>query len=138
MTPEAIETHRLYKFEELTQAISPYANRRRTLPFLKSIAQDVWAKHGRARLDVPIIRIGKGTPCGGSTASYADGYGLIELTRPQATVGVLLHELTHSMGFGRPHGKGFVRKYFDLLVEYGRCEKGKLILDASLFKLKGF
>lgn len=136
MTTAAVETRRLYMFENLTGAISEYANKERSLSFLQAIANVVWVRHGRKGCAPPVVRFGPGVAHGKVQASYTEGRGLIELIENQRNVGVLLHELTHCMGFGMPHGRAFVRKYLDLLVEYGRCERTPLVLDASMFGLK--
>ena len=130
-----IDTHRLYQFEELTSSISPYSNRARSYPFLARLAAHVWAKHGRHGLPPPEIRFSPGTPVANGPISYCVGYSEIELIAAHRTVGVLLHEIVHALGY-LTHGRGFVRKYFDLLVEYGRCERAPLLLDAKLFKMK--
>lgn len=132
----AIETRRLYNFEYMSKAISPYSLRPRSLKFLKSLAARVWAAHGSRR--VPSITVVKGAPW-----SYCRGRSEIVLATghnthgnfPHNTVEVLLHELVHALGHGT-HGAGFVRRYFNLLVEYGKCERGALTIDAALFKLK--
>lgn len=138
MTPQkrGIETRRLYSFEANSKAISKYAQRNRSLRFLLSVADEVWAKHGRKGRGVPAVAFGEGTPHGASVASYCEGFRYIELVEGQRNVVVLVHELTHAMGYGNPHGNGFVRKYFDLLVEFGRCERGALVLEASTFGIR--
>ena len=130
-----IDTHRLYQFEELTGAIGPYSNKLRSQPFLRQLVDRVWTKHGRKGLPPPAIRFGPGTPVANGRISYCLGYSEIELIASHRTVGVLLHEIVHAPGY-LTHGRGFVRKYFDLLVEYGRCERAPLLLDAKLFKMK--
>jgi hypothetical protein len=131
-----VETRRLYCFEGSTRALSDYANKQRRLAPLRRLAAAVWADHGRKGLPPPVIEFGTGTLFSGQSTSYCAGYSLICLVEGQRDIGTLLHELTHALGYGTPHGPGFVRKYFDLLVSYGRCERGALELDAALFKLK--
>lgn len=137
-SPQArgVETRRLYAFESSSKNYSSFANRQRSLPFLRTLAGAVWRKHGRTRQATPSIAFGEGTPHGNQKVSFCEGRNYIELAETQRDVKVLLHELTHALGYGNPHGKGFVRKYFDLLEEYGRCDRGALLLDAALFKLK--
>ena len=88
----------------------------------------------RAGLPVPKVVAGKGTEYSGGWCSYAAGYQKIVLTRSQRTVAVLLHELVHTFGFGT-HGKKFVRKYIELLVEYAGCNEGELRLALGLFNV---
>lgn len=137
-SPQArgVETRRLYAFESSSKNYSSFANKQRPLSFLCALAADVWQKHGRSRQRVPDVAFGEGTPHGSQKVSFCEGRNYIELAETQRDVKVLLHELTHALGYGNPHGKGFVRKYFDLLEEYGRCDRGALLLDAALFKLK--
>lgn len=131
----AVETRRLYKFENLSIAYSPYANKPRSLSFLRHLARAVWAQHGRRGLPCPAIEFGEGTPLGADRASYCEGYSYINLCEGQRDVAVLLHELAHAHGHGT-HGPGFVRRYFDLLVRYGRCDQTLLTLDAARFNIK--
>lgn len=132
----AVETRRLYRFEEIfAESSLGKVCRERSLPFLRRLLREVWAKHGRARLSPPDLSFGPGTPHGKGFASFAEGYSYIELKEGHRNVLVLLHELTHTLGYGAPHGAGFVRKYIELLVEYGGCSEGELILGAGLFKL---
>lgn len=130
-----VETRRLYRFENLSRAYSAYATKPRSLSFLRRLAAAVWLKHGRRGLPVPVIEFGDGTPHGGERVSYCAGYSYINLAQGQRDASVLLHELTHARGHGT-HGLGFARKYFDLLVEFGRCDRDALLLDAAMFKVK--
>ena len=133
MTRTGVDTRRLYRFEDLTKSISPFANRHRSESFLRKMAEIVWQEHGRRNQQCPDVRIGSGIKHDRYFVSFCEGRKKIELTEAQATVCVLLHGMTHAIGFGNPHGKGFVRKYFELLVQYGKCEQGPLIMDAKLF-----
>ena len=131
----AVETRRLYRFESLSIAYSPYANKPRTLSFLRRLARVVWARHGRRGLPCPVVEFGNGTPFGGGRAAYCEGYSYINLCEGQRSVTVLLHELTHARGHGT-HGAGFVGKYFDLLADYGKCDQALLAIDAARFGIK--
>ncbi len=132
---QGVETRRLYRFESLTIAYSKYANKPRSLPFLRHLAQLVWITHGRHGNRCPVIEFGEGTPFGADRASYCEGYRYINLCEGQRDVAVLLHELTHARGHGT-HGPGFVRRYFILLSEYGRCDYTLLMLDAARFGIR--
>ena len=138
MTPseKMVSTRRLYKFEEIfSKELPAYVKRQRSLPFLKYMLKDVWLKHGRKGVKHPELAFGEGTPHEGERVSFCDGYSQIELVVGDRNVLILLHEITHALGFGNPHGKGFVRKYVELLVEYGRCDEGELNLAIGLFKV---
>lgn len=132
---KATDTRRLYAFEEAFKHALPYAARReRTLASLTALLHTVWAKYGRKRLPPPRLTFGDGMPYAGGRASFADGFGHIELVAGHRVVAILLHETTHTLGY-TTHGPGFVTKYFELLVEYGGCSEGELALAAALFKL---
>lgn len=132
-----VETRRVYKFEAsyFREDVTPYASKPRSMLFLRKLAEKVWAKHGRERLSVPKIEV-----IDGAKWSECDGYTRITLatsknTRgnlPHNTIDVLLHELTHAIGY-RTHGRGFIRKYTELLVEYGRCDPGELRMAMEMF-----
>ncbi len=136
----AVETRRLYRFEAvfLHPQFKPHINRPRSLQYLRRLARRVWDKHGRKGIGVPRIRVMDGLEW-----SYCVGYSDIVLAtatrtrhhHPHDTIEVLLHELTHAMGYGT-HGKGFVRKYVALLVEYGGCDEGELQLALASFGIK--
>lgn len=128
----AVETRRLYRFEStfLHPRYAPALNKPRSLRYLRALAEKVWAKHGRKGAKTPQVTIVDGAPW-----STCAGYSQIVLataknTRgnvPHDTVEVLLHELTHALGHGT-HGRGFVRRYAELLVEYGGCDAEELRL----------
>ena len=133
---KVVETRRLYAFEDVFGKELPYFTRRdRSLSFLACLLSIVWAKHGRKNTKCPKLVFGEGVPHNGEKTSFAVGYDHIELVEGQRTVMILLHEITHTLGFGRPHGPGFVRKYLELLVEYGKCDEGELRMAMSLFKI---
>lgn len=132
-----VETRRLYCFESIFAKELPfYVRRARSKWFLEELLRQVWIKHGRKGVKTPRLTFGEGTPHAGHRSSFADRYSHIELVPGDRNVMILLHEITHTLGFGAPHGRGFARKYVDLLVEYGRCDEGELNLAFALFKVK--
>lgn len=134
---QMLETRRLYKWEAAALKVTDYVGQPRTESFLQNLAAEVWAKHGRERVSVPVVNV-----VDGATWSDCQGYTRITLataknTRkniPHNTIDVLLHELTHAIGF-RTHGYGFVRKYAQLLVEYGKCDPCELRMSMEMFNL---
>ena len=138
---QRVETRRLYRFEAAVflpgEELAKYASRPRSEKFLKNLATKVWKKHGRKNVGVPNIEITEGT------FSYCLGYSDIVLARatntrfnlPHNTVDVLLHELTHAMGY-QTHGKSFVKKYVQLLVEYGKLSEDELLFHLAMFNIK--
>ncbi len=131
-----VDTRRLYLFEEVfTKELPLEARHARPAKFLRAMVEKVWAKHGRAGLAAPKLKYGRGLEQNGVRFSFADGYSKIELSPTQRTLAVLLHELTHTIGYGT-HGKGFVRKYIDLLVEYAGCDRGELELGMGMFGIR--
>ena len=135
----AVETRRVYKFEDVFFApempLFKFASRPRSLAYLRRLAAVVWAKHGKGR-PMPAIAA-TDLPysfCDGASIGLAKA----ENTRtniPHNTIDVLLHELTHAVGFGT-HGKGFTRKYAQFLVQYGGCARSELHRAMAAFKLK--
>ncbi len=138
---EMVETRRLYKFEHVfirTTMVPPRALQHRSQAYLQRFARTVWAKHGRKNVRVPVIKLRPDLD-----HSWCVGFSLIELSTSgkarggfmHNTIDVLLHELTHAIGY-RTHGTGFVRKYVELLVEYAGFDEGELRLALGLFKIK--
>ncbi|MDP3939801.1 MAG: hypothetical protein Q8R92_16915 [Deltaproteobacteria bacterium] len=131
-----VETRRLYKFERMFMQDNAF--RPRPLKDLRAIAANVWSKHGRKGLPCPSVGFTRRVKY-----SYCVGFSKIRITRRadtheglrHDTIDVLLHELVHAMGYGT-HGRGFVRKYVDLLVEYAGCEEGELRLGMAMFNIK--
>lgn len=124
-----VETRRLYKFESLFE-VSAFANRPRSIQYLRALCERVWAKHGRRRVRAPIIDLAPD-----AQYSFCRGYREIKLAPHHRTVDVLLHEITHALGYCT-HGRAFVRRYVKLLVEYGKCDEGKLVLGLGMFGIK--
>jgi hypothetical protein len=56
---------------------------------------------------------------------------VIQISSRNMTDGVLLHEVTHAMGFWE-HGPRFLRRFIDLLVRYCGAEEGELVMLAGL------
>ena len=102
---------------------------------LKKLLKKVWHEEDTRGLSHPYVVAGKGTLHNDAFTSYTTGFSYIQLARHQRNSLVLLHELTHCLGF-HTHGRRFVKRYFDLLVKYLGYEMGELTLLASLFKIK--
>ena len=130
----------MYRFENVFESELPARIRRRTsLRTLRALAQRVWDKYGRKGLSAPVIEFGDGIKHGDTMYSYAMGFKYIELSEKQRTPAVLLHELTHTLGYGafpNGHGIGFARKYQDLLVEFGGCDRDNLIIGMAMFGIR--
>lgn len=124
-----VETRRLYRFERLFE-VSLFANKERNIATLNKLCARVWAKHGRRNVRTPVVALDETID-----TSFNRGYREIKLAKHQVSVDVLLHEITHALGYCT-HGRSFVRKYIQLLVEYGRCDEGKLIFAMSMFGVK--
>lgn len=135
-----VETRRLYKFEAifLRPDLAGFVNRPHSIKFLRELAEKVWAKHGPKHRKIPSIVINETADW-----SWCIGFSEIELaiaknTRnhfPHNTIEVLLHELVHALGYGT-HGKNFVKKYIQLLVEYGKLNEGELLMGLNMFNIK--
>lgn len=125
----ATETRRLYRFEDVDAHYSAYAVRARSLHFLRRLGRRIWAR--------AVVDFGPGTLHAGQRVSFCDWARgrRIELAPGQRTLVVFLHEMTHALGRGT-HGKRFVKKYFRLLADYGKCNEEKLVINAALFGIK--
>lgn len=132
----AVETRRLYRFEDLAQTFPRYALREYSLAFFRRLARKIWDAHGPWNKSLPQIDFGAGTPFGKQRVSYCDydDGRRIELAPGQRNLVVFIHEITHALGFGT-HGKGFVRRYFKLLAKYAKCDEDALLFEAAQFKL---
>jgi hypothetical protein len=138
---QMVETRKLYHFEHvfMRPRVAPAASLKpRSEDYLQALADQVWARHGRRGMATPKVRLRDDIDW-----SWCVGYSLIELSTSgkarnnclHNTVDVLLHELVHAIGY-RTHGRSFVRKYIELLVEFAGYEEGELQLALSLFKIK--
>lgn len=136
-----VETRRLYQFEQvfMRPECAPLSSiKPRSQAYLQRFARKVWAKHGRKGIRVPVVKLRQDLD-----HSWCVGFSLIELSISgkarggfkHNTIEVLLHELVHAIGY-RTHGRGFVRKYVELLVEYAGFDEGELRLALSLFNIK--
>lgn len=113
----ARETRWLYRTESTAFLGNSYANRERSIHFLRRLAARVWRAEAPEGRRLPTITAGRGTPHGDGLASYCIGFTEIVLARSHRNVLVLLHELTHALGPCQ-HGKAFVLLYFRLLNKY--------------------
>lgn len=138
----AEETVRLYKFEDYTKSKKgfPYVLVcERTMPDLRDFAEKVWKKHGRTGWKLPEIKPWNGLCWHQKNRKFVgwsySGTGVIKLAKRHRNKLVLLHELVHAMGYGT-HGRGFVRKYGELLVEYGGLDEGYLAMSMGIFGIR--
>lgn len=138
---EMVETRRLYRFEQVfmrPDTAPAQTLRARSRGYLQALATRVWAKHGRKGVGVPSVTLRPDCDW-----SWCLGYTEIHLSTSGRARGgwmhnnteVLLHELVHAIGY-RSHGRGFVRKYVELLVEYGGYHEGELRLALTLFNIR--
>lgn len=113
MTPaqKARDTRRVYAWEMRTFRGAP----RLSIHTLRRLAQRVW-KDVDARVPLPQIVAGRGTPYHGRLYSYYDGTRIV-LARNERQAFVLLHELTHALGH-EDHDASFRRQYQQLLRRY--------------------
>lgn len=126
---QMIETRRLYAFEVMFDC-SRFANRERSERYLRALCAKVWAKHGRRNVRTPDVAIDHTID-----TSFNRGFREIKLAKHQSCVAVLLHEIVHALGY-RTHNRDFVRRYIQLLVEYGKCDECELVLAMSSLGIK--
>lgn len=113
-----------------------YANRWRTLPYMNRLLEQVWARHGRKGESSPVLCMHVTPPeeADGLRLNFCNCRSWIVLHEDTMCIAVLLHELTHAMGYPN-HSPGFVRRYIELLGQYGRCDPRYLALHAWALKL---
>lgn len=107
-----IDTRRVYAWEMQTFRGAP----RVSIHTLRRLARRVWATC-RPTAPLPQIVAGQGTRYHGRWYSYYDGTRIV-LARNERQVFVLLHELTHALGYD-DHDAAFLRQYHRLLRTYG-------------------
>jgi hypothetical protein len=134
----AVETRRLYHFEVIAlPAISRSACANVPMPELRRFAERVWRAESKRAM--PRVVAGNGDRPNPDSVWYSyctwPKRDLIVLARHQRNRSVVLHELVHALGFGT-HGRGFVRKYFDLLAKYARCNRAQLESHAKTLNVK--
>lgn len=105
------DTRRLYAWEARTFRGRPCVS----IATLRRLAQRVW-RDLKINRPLPQIVAGRGTPYNGRLYSYYDGVKIV-LARNERQVHVLLHELTHAMGYD-DHDQRFVKQYLMLLNRY--------------------
>lgn len=108
---KARDTRRVYAWEMQTFRGAPRVSIHR----LRQMARSVWRTY-RISHPLPKIVAGRGTPYHGRLYSYYDGERIV-LARNERQVFVLLHELTHAMGYD-DHDARFMRRYLSLLRRY--------------------
>lgn len=114
---KAQDTRRVYAWEMTTFRGAP----RVSIHALRRLARRVW-RETRCRAMLPTIVAGRGTPYHGRLYSYCDGTRIV-LARNERQVFVLLHELTHAMGYD-DHDAAFLRQYQQLLRRYAGWRRG--------------
>jgi len=120
MTSSGWNTRRVYLFEAQYFHGHPLS---RNMPMakLRRIAMKIWhdlfSTSGRDYYPLPNIRAGRGVKYNGSLYSYYEKYYGIVLARNQRNIVILIHELTHALGYD-DHDKAFVNQYFKLLRKF--------------------
>lgn len=134
-----IDTRKLYKLEMLFPV-----ERDRTMKQLRSLGHQIWEIESGNMKVLPEIVAGQGCYYGNTFMSFCykiDGQQTkIILSRQHRKPHILIHEMTHALGF-MDHSLKFVKRYFDLLVKYGNYDYNFLLLTAysvniNLEKLK--
>lgn len=139
---EADETARLYRWEDYTKTAKgfPYTLVcERTMIDLNLFAVDVWEKHGREGWYMPKIKAWNGLFWKQKNRKW-QGWSFslgrdIKLAKRHRNRLVVLHELTHAMGFWT-HGRGFVRKYTGMIEYYTGIEPAWIDLSLGMFGIK--
>lgn len=124
MSKVAVDTRKLYYFEDHILSAFPHMNKQHSLKFLQDQAVLIWKATG-SKYKIPNIRFGPGVMYGGRPLSYCEGRSNIELCPGQRDLLTLIHELTHAAGPVN-HGKNFVDLHFNLLKKFARADKNLL------------
>lgn len=126
-----VQTRHVYYWMEIfsKEDLVPYRLlNARSFAYLEELLQRVWKEEG-SPWQCPELRKTRGT------MSYSLGSTFIYLLPKHYCKNVLLHEITHALGY-KAHGPGFVSRYIELLVKYGGADRGKLVTFAHLMNVK--
>jgi len=130
----AWDTRRVYLFEKSLHGWESTSEM--SMGALRRLAERVWAKESLTYLPCPAIVAGAGIRSGGVLVSYFHWYSWrIVLTRDARVPVVVLHELTHALGY-LEHGPAFMKTYMRLLATYGRCDPTLLALNAGVMGVR--
>jgi hypothetical protein len=122
-TRHAVQTRALYRYEG-TRFRDSHLLKVRSIKELRRLTARIWQAEKTARPDAaPAIIAGRGVYQSGRWLSYCEGRAKIVLARHERNILVLIHELTHAIGFTH-HGTAFRERYFGLLRRYaGRLSR---------------
>jgi hypothetical protein len=110
----AAQTRALYRYEE-TRFRDSHLLKRRSIGELRRLTARIWQAEKTARPDAPpAIIAGRGVYQSGRWMSYCEGRNKIVLIRQDRNILLLIHELTHAIGFTW-HGVPFRSRYFHML-----------------------
>lgn len=137
------ETNRMYRWEDHTKRrgkVFPYTlTCERTMLDLKLFAEEVWEKHGRAGWSCPVLKSWNGLywkQYNSEFRGWSYQFGReIRLAKRHRNRMVVLHEITHALGF-YTHGRGFARRYAQLLVEYGGLDPAWIEVSMGMYGIQ--
>lgn len=124
---DAIHTRRLYSLEKLFP-------REKDVPMseLREFGLTIWFTEGGGI--APKIVAGRGAKYNGRLLSYCEQEPFqaptIVLSRNQRKVTVLIHEITHGLGYWT-HDEKFVKRYFEILDRWTPLKRDYLLLLAQ-------
>lgn len=125
-------TRWLIKAEAGPLSLNAWAVKQRDKRFLQRLLVDIWGHESVAGSTMPKLHFGRGMLLRRGSAykdmyvSYCQGRLYIELARGQRNALVLVHEVTHALGYTY-HTERFIRRYFRLLARYARYDRQMLI-----------
>lgn len=137
-----IGTQTVYAFEtlieELAWDVDPRSWAFRWVSFVdaRQLLARVWAESGSKRDAPPLVRWGRIHIVPVASAGYyhyEDHY--ISLHPTMRSRSVLLHEITHALGYLQ-HDRRFLTHYIDLLVRYARCDPAHLTILHGLMGIR--
>jgi len=122
-----VDTRWLYNLEATAFRQNKFGVKNRPLKFLHALMLRIWAEESRAGTSLPVLKFGRGIRHGEQMVSYCLGTDYIELAPGQRDVMTMIHEVTHALGITY-HGKRFIKRYFPMLIKYGKFDR--VLLEA--------
>lgn len=129
-----VDTRRLYKLELLFPK-EKFVN----IKQLRNLGRIIWEQESGNMKMFPEIVAAKVLNSGQENFSFCYKVGhkpaKIILVERHLTRTVLIHELTHALGYW-DHSSRFIKKYFELLVKYANFDYNFLLLVACSVNMK--
>lgn len=129
----AIRTRALYAWEQQDLSLRHGVYQIRSLVQMRNYLNHMWAAFTKGRRAKPSLEYWKK-----DIQPFSEGYARIVMTDGNRSNLMLVHEVTHALGFGspvNPHSVGFVHAYIRHLALWFDWEPGELHMQAKFRKL---